>query len=821
MKMDYTIDCLHFCFTPSLYNHFVNISSAFYLSEDDEGWGELSRNRADILKAQRMIGMVQMRGERLKQYWYRYYCCLSLGYLYFYEGNRQEFPSTYFYLKNTEVIDGKDELKIDNTLILKSKVYKCCLAFKTSKECEKWKKEIEEVIKEISIFTEVAYKRPTEVVNKHDVSNEMKIVMKKFVVEIFEESKKDFVSFGLTDTECKVIIRPEDMSLGMKINSLEMYHPSNKHYKKILEVSKNVLVIDIDMVNKNSPRFKGELLIVQVNFDNLIAYYPPKVIKQLMIILLDIAPKTKLKTVKEEEEKGEILNPAFTETEIVQKYDTCKEAPEVYFKMTVKLNNAKLYCLHQGYDSLLYLFDIESANFEYSILSDHYLTCCKLGTNTLYDLTNYPNTISPSNFFNESAKPQRLMQMLPYEGYKKACKADIVNYLEYCPDKPSDRMSTTKAYIRMMKIDFYNECVSFRFMDYFFYQLLTSLSPRDYTAESLKIYKERKKPHEGKDIYEIVYFTPFGAFEIIIEKLLIYLKPRFHYKDYFLIDLGEVRLWNKRQMSAKRWVKYPTKEVLCEWYNVDMSAFSISFNEKFIILDPCHFVLKLGMICVEAHDYNNHNPAILDQSNHIEMETPKRMKLNMKPEHYTYLLKCLDLNINYTDNLSDSFNFRPLKLDIIQGGIKFIMEGKFSNISFFILNSDRSILSELIMKKVDIYWRTNNNYTKIINVKANSLYCLHEANCYGYKDTIIAPLSVSKLIQTDDVFYSDNADTKQCVDITLKVLEQWDKEWDVKLTSHKILVELYFIMLLSHFFIEGFPDYKQSPEQPNECNLVY
>lgn len=840
VKMSFAVDCLHFRFTPSLYNHFVSISSAFYLSEDDEVWGELIRNKAEILKAQRMIGVLQMRGERLKQYWYRYYCCLSCGYLYFYETNSQEIPSSYFYLKNTQVLDGSEELKIEHTLILRNKSYQCCLAFKTGKECQRWRREIETVIKEISIFSEASSKKPVEAVDSHDVSNEVQMVIKKFVVEIFEENRKEFVSLGLSDTECLAVARAEDFALGIKVRSLELFHLNNKHFKKILynEVFNNPLTIDIDMASKNSPRFKGELLTVEVDFGNLIAYYPPKVIKQLMTIMLDIAPKAKSKVNEEEEKKGEILKSSLPISEITSKLDTCKDFPETFTRITIKLNNSKLYCLHQRYDTLTYLLDVESATIEYSMFIDHYYTRCKLGTCSLFDLTNYPNTILPLDFFNENVKPQRLMQMLSNKGKDfDSCKADVVSYLKHCPNRPLDRenqMSATTVHIGTVKIDFYNECVSFRFMDYFFYQFLDSLSPRDNAAESLKMYEAKKQPHEGKDCYEIVYFTPFGSFEITIDQPLIYLKPRLHYKNYFLIDLGKIRFWNERQMSAGRWVKHPTKQVLCENYYIDMSALSISFNENFTMLEPSHFVLRVEMICMEAHDYNSHSPKYLDQSKHIQMQPPKILKLSMKPEHYTYFLKCLDLNINFTDNNADFFNFRQVNFDVIKGGINFIMKGAFPNISVLTLNSDSSVLAELIMKDVDLHWTSNNDYTKQITIQAADLYCLHEEDSECCKNIIIAPLFSTRAVQTDERFYSETGwkesgmeasmfegGGRKCVRIGLKVLENWDKEWSVELERHKMFVELYFIMLLSHFFIEGFPDYKDSPEKPNECTFVH
>jgi len=847
--MHYTINALKFRFTPILYNHFVNIADAFSPNEDDEAWRELVRNKADIISSQRMIGIVKRRGETLKTYWYRYYCCLSGGYLYFYETNKQAAPSSYFYLKNTEVLEGSQEIGIENSLILRSKSEQCTLAFNNLKDYNAWKNELDTVIKEISTLSDAIYKKPQVPVNKEDVINETKITVNKLSLEIMDDEKgTELVKGEILEGVAVATKRPLDFTLSTKIKSIELFHPSNAHFKRILyneEFNDNLLGLTISILDKNSPKFKGELLIVDIHLGHVIAYYPTRLVKRMMQILLDIEPKKKPKPT-EEINKGEVLKPLLPideKEEQLEKQDTCKGNADTLLKISAKLENAKAYCLHPKYDTLFCLFSIETSYFEYSSKVDHNNFHISLGNSQLYDLTNYPNTVLPLDFFEETTSSQKLASLeSTYESDTGAFIMDLVSYKPTCPDRPltpENLSSKIEMKIGTVKVEFYNEYIAFRLMDYFFYQFLDSLSPIDSVAESLARYEKNKKPHEGKDLYEIVFFGTFASFDLKINQPLIYLRPRLHYKDYFTIDLGNVHMWNERRKVTGRFLKHADEATLCDFYNFDTTGMTITYNnEETKILEPAHFLASIELLCMEAYDYNNHDPAVLDQSIHIKAEAPAILKLAMKPEHYTYLLKCLDLNINYTDHNSDFFNFRQVKTNVIEGGIKYTLDCTIPVVSFLTLNSDKSVLSEFVAKDIEICWVNNNDFSKDITVGASHFYSLHEPSLNGKtKNIIIAPLISHNEVSAGDDFYTFAHEKKPMlntktsvyggefqkqVTISLQIAKNYDKIWSVHIVRHKMFIKLHFIMLLSHFFIEGFPSYKNSLEQPNECiSFIY
>ena len=260
------VDCyvkeLVFRMNPIIYNYFANISEAFVLNENDEAWIELFHDKKAIIQAQRMAGVIKKRSNGIKKNWYKYYGCLSGGYLYFYETNRQVHPSTYFYLKNTEVIEGTQEICIANTLILRNKREQCFLAFNTKEDCLKWKKAIDEVIQEISYLSELIYKKGRKQINYNDLQSKMCFAVDKFVIVIIEEDGKELARGQCFGMESIALKRAADIIVDSKIKNIEMNHIRNLQHPLMLFSEKQIDILSfrVSLLEKKSPLFKVFLI---------------------------------------------------------------------------------------------------------------------------------------------------------------------------------------------------------------------------------------------------------------------------------------------------------------------------------------------------------------------------------------------------------------------------------------------------------------------------------------------------------------------------------------------------------------------------------
>ena len=83
----------------TLYNELLTISSQFEFEDESD---EISE-KEEILKESVLKGYLKKRTDDRIKYWYRYYCAVSGGYLYFYKTEQSIRLQSYYYLKEATV----------------------------------------------------------------------------------------------------------------------------------------------------------------------------------------------------------------------------------------------------------------------------------------------------------------------------------------------------------------------------------------------------------------------------------------------------------------------------------------------------------------------------------------------------------------------------------------------------------------------------------------------------------------------------------------------------------------------------------------------
>ena len=158
---------------------------------------------------------------------------------------------------------------------------------------------------------------------------------------------------------------------------------------------------------------------------------------------------------------------------------------------------------------------------------------------------------------------------------------------------------------------------------------------------------------------------------------------------------------NDLRKEKGRWINHPEEELLDLLFIVDIKKMRMNFNARSPITSaPFDARVIYSMVNLEASDWNRHNPKgfhfkfhipiililVLDQSNKIDVQLrPINLKFNQK--QYTYLLRCLDLNINYIDDHEKEFQFSQIPYYDIEGKL----------ISFILIFRGNQVYSRFIL----------------------------------------------------------------------------------------------------------------------------
>jgi hypothetical protein len=399
----------------------------------------------------------------------------------------------------------------------------------------------------------------------------------------------------------------------------------------------------------------------------------------------------------------------------------------------------------------------------------------------------------------------------------------MIVYKPHCPRRPlttENFANKVEVKVDTIEIDLLNvqylNCIG----DYLKYQLLSSLIS--------------KKPKQAVLVEVIDKSETFTSIDVVVDKPLIYLRPRSHYENYFLADLGNIHLWNERAWLLNRWLQQHDQKLLCDVFYVEITAVTMSYSGKYLILDSCHFFIQADIPCIKSEEKKSFTADVLDQSVHIKVEIPKMLKLKMKSEQLTFLMKCLELNIGYKADIDNAFNFKtalssslsnPInKKEGSEEGAAVDVKCSFPIISFLLINQNNTNLAEFAIKDINVSITSNKDSSVEIMLGIASFYALHDLDPdKGIKDTLLIPLSSNDTLidyyTNDDISTEDNNNNK-LFQVNLHILKDKTTVIDISFGKHKIYLQLYFMMLLARFLIDSTPIYTDPNELPKKCKSI-
>ena len=126
------------------------------------------------------------------------------------------------------------------------------------------------------------------------------------------------------------------------------------------------------------------------------------------------------------------------------------------------------------------------------------------------------------------------------------------------------------------------------------------------------------------------------------------------------MDLGKTVITSVTEPVLGRWKSNPDKEVWVTKFLIDMKDMSLKFDSGNFVITPS-FDMKT------TFEKLNYSPLLEDSYNSkdidfTELDISHKISINFSPlimhlriDVYTYILRCMDLNINYSDELTKFF----------------------------------------------------------------------------------------------------------------------------------------------------------------------
>ena len=126
------------------------------------------------------------------------------------------------------------------------------------------------------------------------------------------------------------------------------------------------------------------------------------------------------------------------------------------------------------------------------------------------------------------------------------------------------------------------------------------------------------------------------------------------------MDLGKTSITSVSEAVTGRWKTLPEKEVWVTKFIIDMKDMGIRYDSNKFELAPS-FDMRI------IFEKLNYTPLLEDSFNSknidfTELDISYKININfsalimhLRSDVYTYLLRCMDLNINYSDELTKYF----------------------------------------------------------------------------------------------------------------------------------------------------------------------
>ena len=318
----------------------------------------------------------------------------------------------------------------------------------------------------------------------------------------------------------------------------------------------------------------------------------------------------------------------------------CDEYKFVYLKFHAEMKRFDIICIQPILNIFYIQLRCSESYFNCDMTVDHLIMNGELGNTEIFDLSEYPFTIKNQSQFKKENSRQIF-------GVKNSVNKSLItfefkSYNDWCP-LFKDKISSI-ADVKINSTFFiYVQEQFLRLLNYFVTEFLGVLSkPNNLNNEEKKEEKDNKRDMN------------FFKLNISMNNPQIILKPRIYFEENIILDLGILNLTNN-------YSKVYGKVFKEEWrwlstYQIKIQNMIMEKN-NFKLLEDSNGIINMHFTLQTENDIND-----FDNSYQFDLFFDC-FKLTLRQSDYTFLMSCLDLNILYTDNQNDDYDYEKFYLN--------------------------------------------------------------------------------------------------------------------------------------------------------------
>ena len=481
-------------------------------------------------------------------------------------------------------------------------------------------------------------------------------------MKLHNEENEIFVIANLTNLKANLALRLYDNEIHMEVKSLTILDNLEKikDFQTILTTESNnninnkkILDVNILICEEKSDRYKNIEIDVDLNMGTCFLLWNPPIIRKIITFLIhnDIYKhkvNLELNNQNIKITNKDFINPSnFTVNRV--KCDTNKYT---YMNIHSSFSEIRIILIQPILQIKFNEMRFGPSFLDYESKVDHFIIKGELGNTQLFDLCQYPFVIKNQSEYD----PNKIKEIF---GIKKNSNdksknnndSSLIKFYfksmnSWCPEVKDNYTSEADVVINQSMLIFIYEQFM-RFFNYFISQFLGSFAP----PEKVKKFKQniaQLKPKQDKDI-------DFMKLNVVINSPQIILKPRYHMKEYFLIDLGDINLsvFYQKVLGCVR--KNPEDYRWLSTYQINMKNFSIKTHDNFDILNNSNLLINMHFVYATEAD-KLLSEIEFDSSYQFDLIIDN-LDMNLRQKDLTNLLRCSDLNILYTDNKSKYYDY--------------------------------------------------------------------------------------------------------------------------------------------------------------------